>query len=96
MRGSHRLCATAIAGVAGWSLMSRRIIIIVVHLFLDVKGVQKSKHSHIASATAVRPMMLMVIVKDTLDQNGDTVLGFGLIDSLLVIRNRSCLGIPLV
>jgi hypothetical protein len=40
MRGSHRLCATAIAGVAGWSLLSRRIttIIIVLHLFLDVKG----------------------------------------------------------
>jgi hypothetical protein len=35
MRGSHRLCATAIAGVAGLSLLvSRRIII--VHLFLDV------------------------------------------------------------
>jgi hypothetical protein len=60
--------------------MSRRIIIIVGHLILDVKGVQKSKHSHIESATAVRPMMPMVIVKDTLDQNGDTVLGW---DSLI-------------
>jgi len=27
--------------------MSRRIIIIIVHLLLDVKGAQKSKHSHI-------------------------------------------------
>ena len=30
--------------------------------------------SHIESATAVRPMMSMVIVKDMLDQHGNTVL----------------------
>jgi hypothetical protein len=36
MRGSHRLCATAIAGVAGLSLLVSRRIIIAGHLFLDV------------------------------------------------------------
>ena len=36
--------------------------------------------SHIESATAVRPMMSMVIVKDTLDQRGNTVLD---LDSLI-------------
>ena len=36
MRGSHRLCANAIAGVAGLSLLVSRRIIMIVHLFLDV------------------------------------------------------------
>jgi hypothetical protein len=36
MRGSHRLCATAIAGVAELLLLVSRRIIIAGHLFLDV------------------------------------------------------------
>jgi hypothetical protein len=76
MRGSHRLCATAIAGVAGLSLLvSRRIII--VHLFLDVnfQGSPKIKAQprRAPQPTAVRPM-ITVIVKTTLAQLGNYVL----------------------
>jgi hypothetical protein len=70
--------------------MSRRIIIII-HLFLDVKGAQKSKHRHIErhSRTADDPDDDCQGHAPLLAQSDNEVLGFVVIDSLLVIRNSS-------